>query len=728
MICEKCGQQNDKNNKLCRSCGTPLYKNYYRGLWFRNMVVTFALFIVPLVIVFYILNFEVTSSFEHQIQTSLDYSVNVNARIIRLFLEERQKDLLSIADFDGMTLTEAGSRVNYFKRFIRNKPEFDLLVVADTTGTIVMATDDIHGSIKTRTYFKHSLRGEFYNSGIFYSDILDTTAMVISSPFRNRAGRIIGVILANISLKNLYNLILYLRIGKTSEIFLVDENGYFLSPSKLGGDVLTQVAYSKGDPNPHTGSNGLLMHRDYRGEKVICAYKKNPDLRWYLISEMDVNEALAPVNALKNIMLLTFVIVGLFLIGSSIVFSRQVTSMLKNLTASLKTALDDSGVKKEMINTINIELRKRLKECQNLSTKLNLSEVNLKNIANSIASGLIAVNREYRITYCNNAAREILHTAYDLLDKNLFEAGTVFSDQTIKKAIEDLFNKGASFRLDRKNVENEGVYMTLTIAGFPVQTVDGLNTATLLLIDISDLELMNAQMADYEKLSALSQLALGAAHEINNPLQGVTSYLEMLRDEETDVENKTRTQAVLDNAYRISETIRGLLNFARPTPPSFTKINLNKLIIETISFLKHQPLFKKLKIEKNLSEALPTVTADANQIRQVLINILLNAAQATPEGGMITVNTAKVKFEEFVEVTITDTGVGIKEEDLKKVFDPFFTTKKGTGTGLGLSISLSYIKNHNGDIHISSIVGKGTTVSIVIPVRQKGRVQGEVIE
>ena len=125
---------------------------------------------------------------------------------------------------------------------------------------------------------------------------------------------------------------------------------------------------------------------------------------------------------------------------------------------------------------------------------------------------------------------------------------------------------------------------------------------------------------------------------------------------------------------------------------------------------------------------MPQITADTNQIRQVLLNILINAAQAMPKGGSLQVLTRKVKFEEFVEIKISDTGNGIPKENLKKIFDPFFTTKKGEGTGLGLSISYSYIKNHGGNIVITSELHKGTEVTILLPIRQTGHALKEILE
>lgn len=728
IICEKCGQKNEKGITHCANCGNSLYRDYYKGLWLRNTVVTLGLFFLPFIILFYIVNFEVSANFEKQIKNSLDYSVEVNARIIKSFLDERKKDLLSIARLDGVSLEQVKLRRAFFERFIVEKPWFDLISIANPKGEIIFSTDNIKGNIGSREYFKHSLNNEIYNSSIFYSDILHRNAMVISAPFTNRHNEIIGVVVASISLPNFYNLILDLRIGKTSEIFLVNEEGRFLSPSKLGGDVLKQLGYYENEPNPHIGNGGVLVHRDYRGEKVICAYRKFSEPTWYFVSEMDIKEALAPVNALKRLLLSIFIIFGSFLIFSSFFFSKQVTNLLKNLTATLKSALDEISNKKNTIDKINVELRKRLHDCETLSKRLHISEEYVKGIINSISSGLIAVNKDYKITYCNNFAKNFFKIKNIGDYHTLHQISPIFENDEVKSKIEDVFAKNIPFQIEKKIVVLDENQVILSIAGFPVEETEGVNSATLLINDITTQEQMRAQMADYEKLSALSQLALGAAHEINNPLLGITSYIELLLEEEKDVEKKTRAKEVLDSAYRISQTVRGLLNFARPTPPKFTKISLNKLISETCLFLQHQPLFKKINIEKKLLDTLPQITADINQIRQVLINVLLNAAQAVPDTGTITITTNKVKFEEFVEIYIIDTGVGISPENLKKVFDPFFTTKKGEGTGLGLSISFSYVKNHNGEITIVSEVGKGTEVKILLPIRQKGRITSEVIE
>ncbi|MGE5112158.1 MAG: sensor histidine kinase [Acidobacteriaceae bacterium] len=230
-----------------------------------------------------------------------------------------------------------------------------------------------------------------------------------------------------------------------------------------------------------------------------------------------------------------------------------------------------------------------------------------------------------------------------------------------------------------------------------------------------------AQLSDYEKYASLAQLALGAAHEINNPLLGIMSHLEMERREIGDEEHALEIEGCIEGAKRISSAVRGLLNYARPGPLLINKISLDRLVFEAVNFLQHQPMFRRIVLDRNIPPELPQISADANQLSQVLMNLLLNAAQAMPEGGTITIKAEKVKFDERIEVTVTDTGEGIPADILPHVFEPFFTTKRGKGTGLGLSISEAYIRSHGGEIRVASLPGQGTTVRFTLPIRQEGR-------
>lgn len=145
-------------------------------------------------------------------------------------------------------------------------------------------------------------------------------------------------------------------------------------------------------------------------------------------------------------------------------------------------------------------------------------------------------------------------------------------------------------------------------------------------------------------------------------------------------------------------TLHGLVNYARPGPLVLSKISLHRLVADTLAFLEHQPMLRGKQLENTVPRNLPCIRADANQLSQVLMNLLLNAAEATPKDGRIGITASKLTFVDMIETRVSDTGCGIPPDILAHVFEPFFTTKKGRGTGLGLSISQAYMRSHNGEV------------------------------
>jgi signal transduction histidine kinase len=229
-----------------------------------------------------------------------------------------------------------------------------------------------------------------------------------------------------------------------------------------------------------------------------------------------------------------------------------------------------------------------------------------------------------------------------------------------------------------------------------------------------------SQLTEFEKYASLAQLALGAAHEINNPLLGILSHLELDWKDATG-ERRAEIEQCIEGARRISSAVHGLLDYARPGPLTLTRVDLPQLVDDALKFVEHQPLFRTLQLQNCVPHDLPILTADANQVSQILMNLLLNAAQATPAGGSITVLAEKPRFSETIELCVRDTGTGIAEDIQPHVFEPFFTTKRGKGTGLGLSITRNYVRRHGGEIHLDSFPGLGTSVRVTLPLHQSGQ-------
>lgn len=228
---------------------------------------------------------------------------------------------------------------------------------------------------------------------------------------------------------------------------------------------------------------------------------------------------------------------------------------------------------------------------------------------------------------------------------------------------------------------------------------------------------MHAQLARSEKLSSLGQMAAGIAHEINNPMTGILLYANLINeDRKFSPLLKGDIMVIIRETERCAAIVKQLLDFSRETKTENRWSSLNVIIEAALSLLGHQSLFQNITFEKNFEETLPDIYVDPWQLEQVFINILLNAGQAINEAGRIRISTGITRDNHFIFAEVADSGCGIPAETLNRIFDPFFTTKADGGTGLGLSVSYGIIKNHGGDINVTSKVASGTTVSVKLPL------------
>lgn len=222
------------------------------------------------------------------------------------------------------------------------------------------------------------------------------------------------------------------------------------------------------------------------------------------------------------------------------------------------------------------------------------------------------------------------------------------------------------------------------------------------------------QLRQADRLSALGELSAGMAHEIRNPLGSIKGAAEILKDDYgPDAPQHEFIEILLKETDRLNKIVQEFLGFARPKPPELREEDINELL-ESVLALTAQPARKAgVSVEKRLDLNLGKWNLDAGLLKQAFLNLVLNAIQAMPEGGTLTVVSAR--RDELIEVKIVDTGMGISTDNRKKLFSPFFTTKKD-GTGLGLAITYRIIQNHRGTIDVVSEPGKGATFTITIPV------------
>jgi two-component system NtrC family sensor kinase len=231
-----------------------------------------------------------------------------------------------------------------------------------------------------------------------------------------------------------------------------------------------------------------------------------------------------------------------------------------------------------------------------------------------------------------------------------------------------------------------------------------------------ELQEMQDSLVRSEKLASLGKMAAGVAHEINNPLTSILINTHLVLEKmEKDSNVRENLDLIADETSRCSEIVKGLLEFSHQNPPEKEYADVNDILNLSVDILKNHVTFQNIKIKKKLDVDLAQIPIDSNKIKQVFLNLMLNAAEAMPDGGSLAIISRPSENRKYIEIEFTDTGLGIPEENINKLFDPFFTTKAG-GTGLGLAVSYGIIEQHKGKIEVKSREGQGSTFIIRLPI------------
>jgi len=246
---------------------------------------------------------------------------------------------------------------------------------------------------------------------------------------------------------------------------------------------------------------------------------------------------------------------------------------------------------------------------------------------------------------------------------------------------------------------------------------DGAIAGTIVIVeDISSRVQLEEQLQISEKMASIGLLAAGVAHEVNTPLTGISSFVQMLMQGAEPDDPKTRVLEKIERqTFRAAKIVNGLLNLARPAQVDSGPVDVNAVINDVLSLLEHQLKTGRIQVRKELAAASPVVQGIEYKLQQVFLNLFLNARDAMPKGGWLTIVTKASGPAATIEVA--DTGSGIPVDQLSRIYDPFFTTKDiGKGTGLGLSITYGIVQEHNGSIACDSAIGQGTRFTLTLPL------------
>lgn len=349
-------------------------------------------------------------------------------------------------------------------------------------------------------------------------------------------------------------------------------------------------------------------------------------------------------------------------------------------------------------------------------------------IVDSLPVGLYVIDREYRVRAWNRKRETGMQgiSREQALGRTIFEILHRAPAENLRKEFDEVFRTG---RVQQFNLESRasGELRMFRITKIPMRVSDAAITHVITIgEDVTDWTVAQDRFAQSEKLAAIGQLAAGVMHEVNNPLATISACaeslglrLEDMRADGVNVpEQSNEFLRIIDTEIqRCKRIIDGLLDFSRPKSAEKAPSQINDVIEQSIFLVKHHARFKKLTLQAMLDPDAPMVDANAEQLIQVFMALMINAADAMEHEGTITLRTRRgLTREEGVVAEVIDAGPGIARADLPRIFDPFFTTKApGRGTGLGLSICYGIITEHGGRIEVDSAVGAGSTFRILLP-------------
>lgn len=374
-----------------------------------------------------------------------------------------------------------------------------------------------------------------------------------------------------------------------------------------------------------------------------------------------------------------------------------------------------------------------------LQGQLQRSNAFLRNLIGSSIDAVIAADRRGKILFFNDGAVEITGYSVDQALNEIHIRDIYPGDgakEVMRKLRSDEYGgkgKLKSYQVNLLNMKGQEIPISLNAAiiyegDAEAATIGFFHDMRETLRMREELEKTQIQLLQAEKMSSLGKLAASVAHQLNNPLGGITLYAQLMMEEyvleDPAMEDLKR---ILKDAQRCSNTVKELLEFARQTRQEMRPHNMNEAISRTLFLLENQAIFQNIEIEKILLPSLPAIPGDIQQLNHLFMNIILNAAEAMDGNGKLTVATDLAPGGDRIVIEISDTGPGIPEDVLPHIFEPFYTTKEeGKGTGLGLSLAYRIVEGHRGRLSAKNRAGGGAAFLIELPLNpENGDKHGE---
>ncbi|MGY0446782.1 two-component system sensor histidine kinase AtoS [Escherichia coli] len=456
--------------------------------------------------------------------------------------------------------------------------------------------------------------------------------------------------------------------------------------------------------------------RQVRGDILnsMIPIERNGEILGYIwANELteDIRRQAWKMNVRIIIVLTAGLLISLLLI---VLFSRRLSANIDIITDGLSTLAQNIPTR---LPQLPGEMGQISQSVNNLAQALRETRTLNDLIIENTADGVIAIDRQGDVTTMNPAAEVI--TGYQRQELVGQPYSMLFDNTQFYSPVLDTLEHGTEHVALEISFPGRDRTIELSVTTSRIHNTHGEMIGALVIFsDLTARKETQRRMAQAERLATLGELMAGVAHEVRNPLTAIRGYVQILRQQTSDLIHQEYLSVVLKEIDSINKVIQQLLEFSRPRHSQWQQVSLNALVEETLVLVQTAGVQARIDFISELDNELSPINADRELLKQVLLNILINAVQAISARGKIRIRTWQYSDSQQA-ISIEDNGCGIDLSLQKKIFDPFFTTK-ASGTGLGLALSQRIINAHQGDIRVASLLGYGATFTLILPINPQG--------
>lgn len=688
--------------------------------------------IIPALVLGVIMFYNTRHNLEKDSRRELANIVSLKKKWLQTWLRERERNLEDLARSLSYNYQDERQMRQIMSHFLHDHPDyFEFYLISWPEGRVRISTDPgaENRILSNREYYIKAIAFPGVQP-IYYSVYLKSPALTFIETVRNEEGRVLYLLAGRARMEKLSEILSLVTFERDVNNYLINRYGAFMikSDRTVIEDVVTSAGQKKAIQKGSHGGKYINSH----GEEVIGYCSFIEELNAVLVSEIEYSKVMQPL--IKTITRVSGIILIAVIIGF-IIFYFLLKNALKPIE-SLRNAVEaatsgDLSIRVRVsgedqiaglarnFNAMIAQLEQSIRELRSVEEK----ERRLIERAND---AFLITDELGNILRTNPRAQELWgYSEREIKNMSVFEFFTEQSARDFGRHFRMLSRSESGKLMELNALKSNGQTFVVEINSIAL----GDGTYLSIARDMSEKRKLEQELIHAQKLESVGTLAAGIAHDFDNILVGVlgaASYLKSLEglgEAEQDMLN-----VIEDSAERAAGLVKQLMTFARQETPNRERTEINELLDEVVRLLS-KGVGEDIELVVRRADDLPKVYIDPIQIKQTLFNICLNGRDAMPDGGQLTIDVNTMELDElfvqthpslktgkYIQITISDNGVGIPEEQLARIFEPFYTTKPaGTGTGLGLAVSYGIIEAHGGTITVDSQIGSGTSFHVYLP-------------